>query len=447
MFLPVGHGAFYCERFFPSGTDEPINVVYDCGAIPEWPVEREITSLFDQGNTIHAVFISHFHEDHVNGLPALMKRCRVKRIYYPYLDAKAKSLMEIWLKANGEDKSDAFRFLQNPNGFVNKWSRMKGGTALIAVLPNLGTEESPPSLGEGLDRRMPSAPIAVTDLLKEGKKKEASLGALVDWMYLPFNFRQDALIEQLETAFEAKGWSLDRLANMPMSPEIREEIRSVYNQVVPDCNLTSMVLFSGIDNSEVCQRGNAWEGGLRSDWKTSAGCLYTGDYKAKGNDRWKALDEVYSPFKEYVGCVQIPHHGSESNFNDDFCGNNIILVASAGLGNRYHLPSQSVVRRCEKMGCGLQVVSEERRSRVDTLVCAQSMEEELAVAYFCQGIDWARRLVADKKGLWKRGLSWRDIVKNLPRFYGNFLKVATALGNYCESVGKALAKYYGGETR
>ena len=62
-FLPVGQGAFYCERFEDSKTGKRINVVYDCGSISpnhHRILREQIQDHFDEREDIEAVFISHF---------------------------------------------------------------------------------------------------------------------------------------------------------------------------------------------------------------------------------------------------------------------------------------------------------------------------------------------------------------------------------------------------
>ena len=71
-FLPVGQGAFYMETFaLDSGK---ATIIYDCGSSTDVHiVEQMIQNLFKPGEDIAGVFISHFDEDHTNGLPFLLK--------------------------------------------------------------------------------------------------------------------------------------------------------------------------------------------------------------------------------------------------------------------------------------------------------------------------------------------------------------------------------------
>ena len=74
-FLPVGQGAFYCERFEGDGINkkEVINVVYDCGSSTGIEiVEHEIRKKFTLHEKINALIISHFHEDHIQEIPHIL---------------------------------------------------------------------------------------------------------------------------------------------------------------------------------------------------------------------------------------------------------------------------------------------------------------------------------------------------------------------------------------
>ena len=96
LFLPVGQGAFYCEKFSEEDFCGKVNVVYDCGSLSGLSLlKAEIERVFDHGEIIDALFLSHLHEDHINGLPFLMKRCQVKRVYLPMVDTTDLALMRL----------------------------------------------------------------------------------------------------------------------------------------------------------------------------------------------------------------------------------------------------------------------------------------------------------------------------------------------------------------
>ena len=96
-FHPIGQGAFYTEEF------GAFSVVYDCGTDSKKSfLKAEIENVFEKGQIIDAVFISHLHEDHVNGLKYLMEFCRVQRLFLPLLTEQEKIHLIISNYVNGD---------------------------------------------------------------------------------------------------------------------------------------------------------------------------------------------------------------------------------------------------------------------------------------------------------------------------------------------------------
>lgn len=90
-FHPVGQGAFYTEQF-----NNGFTIVYDCGSETNISfVEKEIRNTFQQGDSIDAVFISHLHNDHINGLEFLLNYCNVSKIFLPLIAPADKILLQI----------------------------------------------------------------------------------------------------------------------------------------------------------------------------------------------------------------------------------------------------------------------------------------------------------------------------------------------------------------
>ena len=79
-FHAIGQGAFYTEFF------EDFIAVYDCGSNNNIDlIRKRINATFEEGTKIDAIFISHLHEDHVNGLEYLLDYCQVHRLFLPLL--------------------------------------------------------------------------------------------------------------------------------------------------------------------------------------------------------------------------------------------------------------------------------------------------------------------------------------------------------------------------
>lgn len=82
-FWNVGQGLFYTGSLFGG----EFNFVYDCGGSPgiiDKRVEEHANTL-NSKKTIDVIFISHFHNDHINGLVQIMQSVyHVKKVIVPY---------------------------------------------------------------------------------------------------------------------------------------------------------------------------------------------------------------------------------------------------------------------------------------------------------------------------------------------------------------------------
>lgn len=58
-------------------------IIYDCGGQNVSFVNTRIDNLLAQNTEIEAVFISHFHRDHINGIRYLLQKCKVKNLFVP----------------------------------------------------------------------------------------------------------------------------------------------------------------------------------------------------------------------------------------------------------------------------------------------------------------------------------------------------------------------------
>ena len=73
--------------------DSAFRFVYDCGSSRNIKkLEKEINSAFKKDECIDLLFISHFDNDHVNGLKHLLNRCHVETVVLPYLENYEKIL-------------------------------------------------------------------------------------------------------------------------------------------------------------------------------------------------------------------------------------------------------------------------------------------------------------------------------------------------------------------
>ena len=102
VFMPVGQGAFYIEKF-----NDGFTVVYDCGSYKNTSiVEENIKNSILDTKKIDLLVISHYHEDHINGLEYLFKNFDIDKMLMPFLDLAEK--MESFIDADIHNNSNGF---------------------------------------------------------------------------------------------------------------------------------------------------------------------------------------------------------------------------------------------------------------------------------------------------------------------------------------------------
>jgi hypothetical protein len=185
-----------------------------------------------------------------------------------------------------------------------------------------------------------------------------------DWIYIPFHFREktkrnklkNILMENLGTCDPEK--LLDRLKN---NPRYRADIKKAYSKIPGGFNTNSMTLFSGTKSLILfkCPHKGCY-------FPIKPGALYMGDYDASGSQKWEQLQRAYQEYIPYIGCLQVPHHGSKHNFNLKLLDLESCRVyfISAGLKNRYKHPNGEVVKQIMLSGKYLGIVTEQLWSEI-----------------------------------------------------------------------------------
>lgn len=118
-----------------------------------------------------------------------------------------------------------------------------------------------------------------------------------------------------------------------------------------------MTLFSGIIQDEKSYYNTS----ISNYIYAKVGCLYTGDYETKGKNKWETLEKAYQNYWKWIGFIQVPHHGSSHNCNDNLITKNAIYFISVAKKNRYKHPSLEVVHDITfKYSNNLYIVKEDK---------------------------------------------------------------------------------------
>lgn len=345
LILPVGQGAFYVEKFENSKS-----IVYDCGSVGNRnKIKKLIEKCFEGNKVIEAIFISHLDEDHMNGVETLLKECKVKRICFPLITEEMKQTLKIKIMIEetiGNSYSEFVKeFIEDPEAAIKK-IKEDIEIELIEILPN--DEED---IVEENNKKIDSEDTKNKKIKRIKKKSGEDIAKEIKgleynynqnkWELIPYNFRQETRIKEFEEKLEeefGEKISLEKVEEIwrKNEDESREKIKKAYEGIKGGLNTNSMTLFSGVrEDSTQIQYDSSY---------VKVGCLYTGDYEAKGKNKWETLEEAYKEYWEWIGMIQVPHHGSACNCNDALISKKAVYFLSAGEKNSHKHPSPEVVK-------------------------------------------------------------------------------------------------------
>ncbi|WP_299351918.1 hypothetical protein [uncultured Porphyromonas sp.] len=341
FFHPVGQGAFYSERHEYQGST--LNIVYDCGT--EYMNRRKkgirgvVTQSFRKQDVIHILFISHFDYDHISLIELLKNTVnRIERVVIPFLNKKETIFLANVYKALGEAR--LAELVSDPETFFGE------GTHVIQV--QLSTEE-----GNG---------EKATIRLSESTPKEIPSGTPLslenygDWVFVPYNHLNEERGKDFRDKLQEVGIDVGKLENpgYVLDKDRCQKIKGCYKKIDGGINQNSMFLYSGPSKGEGVSI-YFWVGGI--SWyhnhlcgclydhyfdSDRVACLYTGDGDLNKVD----VGAVYGKYWEFIGTIQIPHHGSLPSFKDDVLKKRCLLCPiSVGKNNSYGHPSQCVISR------------------------------------------------------------------------------------------------------
>lgn len=310
-FVNVGQALFAIEEH--NGK----TIVYDCGGESRLIVTAVLPYILEKNSTIDILFISHYDNDHINGVQYLLHHCQVRHIVLPMVEEEHK----LFAALSMPDSSFAYKLTLNPSRTIIE--------EIYAIRDEGDRDKVPPRIHfvnpaeHSYGDANISDPLPIDDFENNQdipENKAIRIGAPIDdWIYLPFNRKVmtanqwEDFLSFLHLPPTAKSddiiacwkdhWLDERLYEIPMRfPfERRHPLKDAWQVATGtpyrDINEYSMTLYSGPSRNVGTYGG-----------------LYTGDYNAK-----KYITELYNFYIRLWGnikVVQIPHHGSINNFDD-----------------------------------------------------------------------------------------------------------------------------------
>lgn len=382
-FHPIGQGGFYTETFDDS-TNKSM-VVFDCGGNSKKFMKEYMDSFLpsDKKAIIEAVFISHLHNDHINGLEYLLRKANVKKIFLPQFTPNHLFNVFFYNAAYGSGR-------ENCNNFVLSLVQSTKSSNKIIDTLLVQVEEF-----DGDEGRQDNIPIQnysnQNGLLKHG----LPLTYENTWIYIPFNpksktpnfdrIKDQSIKEILQGLYNnatnphEQAEALAKFVKLHGVKKCKELYKDMFGNIH---NGQSMTLFSGLRKSEYhkirCYPLHSpfnhfyrylWRDYLYEFKNYNENCiltnfLYTGDYESGDSAKMKELSSFYTKMQvwETICGVQIPHHGSRNNYADELYNKRCYAIASAGASNKYHHPNIDTLINIFHQRCMPFVVTEAKNT-------------------------------------------------------------------------------------
>lgn len=355
-FAPVGQGLFSVGTVGEFCKPESFRWVYDCGTVSQrYHLHSAINHLhrcwyFNENRPrLDLLTISHFDDDHVNGLETLLKKFDVQRLMIPYLP-----LWERIAAQAGQTRYQshaARRLALDPVATIASMPYRPREILLVSSSRerppefNFDTDAVPPRDGVGSgelnveyweeaadipDRELQQEVVDYEGMQVRALRPGGRLWLDNLWEFIPYN---DATLSQVPSADFLQ--SVNR-ARKNLLGETRDDERGVLlKQLIAeyDCefgygskprNQISLFLYAGTicgNVKSICasQAVNDKITFKAVEFGEQAGVQYTGDGYLNTDAR---LQEFLSYFGkkrvDAVTCFQVMHHGAKGNWCEDF---------------------------------------------------------------------------------------------------------------------------------
>ncbi len=365
---PVGQGGFYSERLYDYDNDTEITVIYDCGGNNQEVMKSCINKGLNHTQLIDAVFISHLHDDHINGLKYLLENFNVRYLFLPQLmeDEIYEAFLYNCLHSPGSIANSLILQLY----FQNETPRyFPGAETRIATVPR--SEENDIFIEGNSDD------VIDIDLSQDNGSIENKLANLSKgknhikihfknkWLYVPYNppvktvFRCSFYDYFKKELNDGKDFFINDIKSIVEKK--KDECKKVYKDFFGTHNAYSMTLFSGANPVDLRDYRYApihylyWN--YPRLWRLrSPNCLYMGDFETK--EHFNQLRQFYEPFWRDIESIQVPHHGSRNNHVSDLYDYARLGFISVGENNRYRHPNIDTFIKIKEMGCEPILITE-----------------------------------------------------------------------------------------
>lgn len=349
-----------------------LRYVYDCGSKNTTALKHSVNAMLKRHPGIDALFVSHLHDDHVNGLDQLLGSVRANTVFIPHLSVGATVADVVADAADGTLSHSLIEASLDPQG----WFGRRGVSRIVRVRPWPPAEA--PAVGAGPDDSPEGREPHYREVVwepRETRDEDADTPAdldymesgemlapdprskALDWVLVPHvDPEPQADVTKFETEIakvlglaDLKNLTTHQLAKALRDAEQRKNLRSCYTRCFgANHNRVSMSLYSGPKSDPEEQR---WSYSIGYPfchlfhWGGGAGWIGTGDAELKNDQVRNAWQHSYNFFLRNLSTLLLPHHGSDRNFGPELLKhpNLANCIASAGDPSQYAHPGVEVI--------------------------------------------------------------------------------------------------------
>lgn len=375
---PVGQGGFYTESFKDNDGNDYM-VAYDCGGNNKRFMEDYLKKFIHETPKrkkmkIDAIFISHLHADHINGLKYLLDNTDVKYLLLPQINNEM--LIEVLSNndqyANNlfdnQELTDFILYICGDNKFYRETRIVKVSPATNDDRINIEEDNNVFDLSNDKDDKDDN------QLSVQSGTKITFGSTIPQWLYIPYN--PPVCTNNYKKFYSSlKELSGEETIKPILIPDLIkkhgiEKIKIIYEENFgSDHNSYSMALFSGLLNpnpyydycddcfvkmKRLCRYCRMECRKVR--YCNSPNCLYMGDFDTQ--NQFHNLKSFYGPFWKTITSIQVPHHGSRNNYHSHLYDYACKGFVSAGTNNKYNHPNiDTLINICSE-GCRPIVVTD-----------------------------------------------------------------------------------------
>ena len=342
----AGQGLFYIGEIDRS-KGEKFKFIYDCGGNN---ISGAINQHITKGEVIDMLVISHFDDDHINGLPDLFNKVdKIKKIFIPYYRGIEEYLLLMaYIYGNGAtfDKVDEIVLVNSSEGVEDEQD-----------FNEIITEEVP-----DINRyNLPN--------VKAGIIRNKVLSVEKRWIFKFYNARIstdiNTVISDINNLISNNNRKdLEELLKLNLNAA-KVGLRTIYSNYCSSKynnskqNQSSLCLYHAPMERETCgihfmSYDRVY---FRSCIETPClGTMLTGDISLKTKKKIQNYDDFIKRYEKEAyntGIFLLPHHGANNNWNslilEDFMRTPIFLNSS-GINNRFKHPGSMVIKELQNNG-------------------------------------------------------------------------------------------------